>query len=105
MPRRWFAAWVRDEGFWRDVTTRTISALIAGAIALLAARTAGLISQIPWSTIGKTLASGGLWLSLASLGVSLTFTLNDYRAHKNRMRQHELAQQIREDDSGNEDKQ
>ena len=40
-PRRWLRAWVREEVFWRDVTTRTISGLLVVAITFLAGLAGG----------------------------------------------------------------
>jgi hypothetical protein len=51
-PRDWPAKWVREETFWREMTTRTLSALLASGIVFFAARSAGLFSQIPWKTVG-----------------------------------------------------
>jgi hypothetical protein len=73
--RRWGypAKWVREESFWREMTTRTLSALVAAAVIFLAGRSAGLFHQVPWSTVGKTLVAGGVWvtgLSVAAASIS-----------------------------------
>ncbi len=38
---RWPRKWVREESFWRDVTTRTLAAAIVGILAFVYARFAG----------------------------------------------------------------
>jgi hypothetical protein len=57
-PWHWPGGWVREEAFWRQITTATVSALSTGGIAFLAARFAGLFAQVPWSTVCKTLLAG-----------------------------------------------
>ncbi|SKG55830.1 Uncharacterised protein [Mycobacteroides abscessus subsp. bolletii] len=95
--RRWLADWIREESFWRDVTIRTISTLVAGVIALLAARTAGLISHVPWATIGKTIISGGVWVTLLAAALSAVLAVMNYRAvSKQRRREALTAKHLRD---------
>jgi hypothetical protein len=44
-PWRWPGEWVRQESFWRDVTTRTMSVLVSGAILYLLALAGGYVSR------------------------------------------------------------
>jgi Flp pilus assembly protein TadB len=57
-PWRWPGGWVRDEAFWRQITTATVSTLMTAGVAFLAARFAGIFAQVPWSTVCKTLVAG-----------------------------------------------
>lgn len=41
---RWLQTWVQEEAFWRDVTTRTLAAVIAGILAFTFARFAGYLA-------------------------------------------------------------
>ena len=52
-PWHWPGNSVRDEAFWRQITTATASASMTGGVAFLAARFAGLFAQVPWSTLCK----------------------------------------------------
>jgi hypothetical protein len=66
-PWQWPRKWVREETFWREMTTRTLSALLAAAVLFVGARGAGLFPQIPWSTVL-------LWCGI-SLGVVITLPI------------------------------
>jgi hypothetical protein len=57
-PWLWPGWWLRDEAFWRQVTTATVSTLMTAGVAFLAARFAGIFAQVPWSTVCKTLVAG-----------------------------------------------
>lgn len=57
-PWLWPGGWFRDEAFWRQVTTATVSTLMTAGVAFLAARFAGIFAQVPWSTVCKTLIAG-----------------------------------------------
>ena len=57
-PWLWPGGWFRDEAFWRQVTTATVSTLMTAGVAFLAARFAGIFAQVPWSTVCKTLVAG-----------------------------------------------
>ena len=57
-PWLWPGGWLRDEAFWRQVTTATVSTLMTAGVAFLAARFAGIFAQVPWSTVCKTLIAG-----------------------------------------------
>jgi hypothetical protein len=57
-PWLWPGGWFRDEAFWRQVATATVSTLMTAGVAFLAARFAGIFAQVPWSTICKTLLAG-----------------------------------------------
>ena len=67
-PWLWPGGWFRDEAFWRQVTTATVSTLMTAGVAFLAARFAGIFAQVPWSTVCKTLIAGTvLVLGLAAV--------------------------------------
>jgi Flp pilus assembly protein TadB len=57
-PWLWPGGWFRDEAFWRQVATATMSTLMTAGVAFLAARFAGIFAQVPWSTVCKTLVAG-----------------------------------------------
>ena len=57
-PWLWPGGWFRDEAFWRQVATATVSTLKTAGVAFLAARFAGIFAQVPWSTVCKTLVAG-----------------------------------------------
>jgi Flp pilus assembly protein TadB len=57
-PWLWPGGWFRDEAFWRQVATATVSTLMTAGVAFLAARFAGIFAQVPWSTVCKTLVAG-----------------------------------------------
>ena len=40
-PSAWLGKWVREESFWREMTTRTLSGLLVAAVVALAAIFAG----------------------------------------------------------------
>jgi hypothetical protein len=73
-PWHWPGGWVREEAFWRQITTATVSALSTGGIAFLAARFAGLFAQVPWSTVCKTLLAGTVLVPTLALIVLLIET-------------------------------
>ena len=73
-PWHWPGGWLRDEAFWRQITTATVSALSTGAVAFLAARFAGLFAQVPWSTVCKTLLAGTVLVPTLALIVLLIET-------------------------------
>jgi hypothetical protein len=51
-PWRWPGVWVRQESFWRDVGSRTLSAVFAAAIVYVFAIVAGYVSKPDvWPTI------------------------------------------------------
>lgn len=58
---RYLVKWAGEESFWREMTTRTLSALLAAAVIFLGARSGGLFQEVPWSTVGTTLAASGAW--------------------------------------------
>jgi hypothetical protein len=73
-PWHWPGGWVRDEAFWRQVTTATVSASMTGGVALWAARFGGLFAQVPWSTVCKTLIAGAVLASTLAVVVLLIET-------------------------------
>jgi hypothetical protein len=73
-PWHWPGGRVRDEAFWRQVTTATVSASMTGSIALLAARVGGLFAQVPWSTVCKTLIAGAMLVATLAVVVLLIET-------------------------------
>jgi hypothetical protein len=54
---------MRQEQFWWEVFNRTLSSLVVAVVILLAGESAGLFHR-PWSTVGKTVLAGGVWVSL-----------------------------------------
>jgi hypothetical protein len=88
-PWHWPGSWVRDEAFWRQITTATVSASVTAAVAFLAARLAGLFAQVPWSTVCKTLLAGTLLvptLALVMLLVETGFATAERRVAKRLLR-------------------
>jgi hypothetical protein len=88
-PWHWPGSWVRDEAFWRQITTATVSALSTGGIAFLAARFAGLFAQVPWSTVCKTLLAGTVLvptLALIVLVIESGFASAERRVEKRLLR-------------------
>ncbi|WP_131811303.1 hypothetical protein [Mycobacterium kubicae] len=76
-PWHWPSVWFRDETFWRQVLASTLAALSAATVIFLAARTAGFLSHVSWSTVIKTVLFGGLWIALLSvLWVPVQFFLD-----------------------------
>jgi hypothetical protein len=88
-PWRWPGGWVRDEAFWRQITTATVSTLMTAGVAFLAARFAGIFAQVPWSTICKTLLAGAvlvLMLALIVLLIESGFATAERRIEKRLVR-------------------
>jgi uncharacterized membrane protein len=73
-PWHWLGAWVRDEAFWRQITTATVSTLVTAGVAFLAARFAGVFAQVPWSTVCKTLIAGTVLVLVLGVIVLLVET-------------------------------
>jgi hypothetical protein len=73
-PWLWPGGWFRDEAFWRQVTTATVSTLMTAGVAFLAARFAGIFAQVPWSTICKTLLAGTVLVLVLAVVVLLLET-------------------------------
>jgi uncharacterized membrane protein len=73
-PWHWPRSWFRDEAFWRQVTTATVSTLVTAGVAFLAARFAGVFAQVPWSTICKTLVAGTVLLLVLGVIILLVET-------------------------------
>lgn len=63
----WPLLWLRDPTFWRDVLSRTLSALCAAGIGFLFARAAGLFGTVSWWDIAKAAAPFALTLALIAL--------------------------------------
>jgi hypothetical protein len=68
-PWHWPGGWLRDEAFWRQITTTTVSTLMTAGVAFLAARLAGVFAQVPWSTVCKTLLAGTVLVLILGLVV------------------------------------
>ena len=73
-PWLWPSGWFRDEAFWRQVTTATVSTLMTAGVAFLAARFAGIFAQVPWSTVCKTLVAGTVLVLVLAAAVLLLET-------------------------------
>jgi hypothetical protein len=73
-PWHWPGGWFRDEAFWRQVTTATMSTLMTAGVAFLAARFAGIFAQVPWSTICKTVVAGAVLVLVIAAVVLLLET-------------------------------
>jgi hypothetical protein len=73
-PWLWPGGWLRDEAFWRQVTTATVSTLLTAGVAFLAARFAGIFAQVPWSTVCKTLVAGTVLVLVLAVVVLLLET-------------------------------
>jgi hypothetical protein len=86
------AKWVREESFWREMTTRTLSeidlsaALLAAAVIFLGARSAGLFHQVPWSTVGKAFVAGSAWIGVASVIITAMSVVQAWRASRKNVR-------------------
>jgi hypothetical protein len=66
--------WMHEEAFWREMTTRTLSALVAAAIIVLGGRSAGLFKQLPWHTVWKAIAASGIWATaISAIAAAVTF--------------------------------
>jgi hypothetical protein len=85
-PRRkvWLTAWVREEAFWRDVTTRTLAILVSGLILYLLALLAGYVKRP--DGLGVVVAVG----SLLSFGITY-FVLPRYMHDFSNMRRSNIA--------------
>lgn len=70
-PAEWPSKWVREETFWREMTTRTLSALLSASILFVTGRSVGLFKEIPWSTVG--LWGGSVLLVVAFLFAYLRY--------------------------------
>lgn len=69
-PRDWPRKWIREEKFWFDITTRTISALVAALAVFLFALGAGyvktpsgleVIRSVGWTVIGTSVVVLFIW--------------------------------------------
>ena len=88
-PWLWPGGWFRDEAFWRQVATATMSTLMTAGVAFLAARFAGIFAQVPWSTVCKTLLAGTLLvptLALVMLLIETGFATAERRIEKRLLR-------------------
>jgi uncharacterized membrane protein len=84
--RDWPKGWLQDQGFWKDITTRTIAGTIAGVLVVLIgyayAFLAGYISGPRWlDNIGTILALACV-LSLTILIIPITRIYLKYRRPK-----------------------
>jgi hypothetical protein len=64
----WVASWVRDELFWRDVASRTVSAVVVAGLAAVFAVAAGII---PWDPVWRWLLTMLVYLGVPLIGVLL----------------------------------
>lgn len=46
-PSRWLSVWARDQVFWRDVASRTLSGLLVVSVTAVAATVAGFLAVSP----------------------------------------------------------
>ena len=79
-PRLWSypRQWMRQEQFWWEVFNRTLSSLVVALVILLAGESAGLFHR-PWSTVGKTVLAGGVWVSLFGVTVAALGLVQGWR--------------------------
>jgi hypothetical protein len=75
---------MRDETVWRSVMAMSMSASTTTGIAFLAARVAGLFTQVAWSTVCKTLVTGTVLVPL--FGFALLLAETGYVAAHRRIR-------------------
>lgn len=90
---RYPGKWAREESFWREMTTRTLSALLAAGVIVLAGRSAGLFAEVPWSTIGKAFAAGSAWIGGAGAITGFVFAALAARANR---RAEQMAEHMRD---------
>ena len=69
---------MRQEQFWWEVFNRTLSSLVVAVVILLAGESAGLFHR-PWSTVGKTVLAGGVWVSLFGVAVAALGLVQGWR--------------------------
>jgi hypothetical protein len=79
-PRLWSypRQWMRQEQFWWEVFNRTLSSLVVALVILLAGESADLFHR-PWSTVGKTVLAGGVWVSLFGVAVAALGLVQGWR--------------------------
>lgn len=66
--RSWMGEWVRSEGFWRDVTTRTVAGVFGGVIlGLLASLVAWVVLPDVRPTVAFALGAGATVITSAGL--------------------------------------
>ncbi|OBB38026.1 hypothetical protein [Mycolicibacterium fortuitum] len=77
-PSRWLAKWVREEKFWQDITTRTLSALIVVLLGYVYAILAGYVGA---PNVPRLVAAALLVTLTAAL--SIAYTVYAVRRWKN----------------------
>jgi len=73
-PWLWPLEWASDEKFWRDVASRTVSALIALGVAAFVGFATGVLSvpqNNPWWALLLTVTVGAVTLPIIVLAFSL----------------------------------
>lgn len=77
-PLSWPGKWVREESFWREMTTRTLSGLLVAAVVALAAVFAGFGTHEQRMSI---LVSAG-WIALIIVVASFLLVTQLYNPHR-----------------------
>src|SRR5690349_2616365 len=80
--------WVLEESFWRDITTRTLSAGIVAIIGILAVKAGGFLTHVQWDALWRSIIAGGLLTTVVStLGTLIAFwaTAREARNMRNQL--------------------
>ena len=79
-PRLWSypRQWMCQQQFWFELSNRALSSLLVAVVILLAGESAGLFHR-PWSTVGKTVLAGGVWVSLFGVAVAALGLVQGWR--------------------------
>lgn len=94
-PWLWPLAWLRDEAFWRQVAGSTTAGLLAATVIFLTARLSGFLSEVPWSTVGRTLITGSVLSAIVgALGLAVSL-FNAYYSFGKRRRGRKQLEQLR----------
>jgi multisubunit Na+/H+ antiporter MnhB subunit len=67
--QRWLLEWVREESFWRDITTRSLAILISGAVLYILALAGGYVRTPDGSITSLVLVPLVLMMSLGAYGL------------------------------------
>ena len=79
-PRLWSypRQWMCQQQFWFELSNRALSSLLVAVVILLAGESADLFHR-PWSTVGKTVLAGGVWVSLFGVAVAALGLVQGWR--------------------------
>lgn len=95
-PKAWeypLKRWPREEKFWFDIFTRTISAVVAALIVFATARLAGYFSTVAWSSVFKAVFTSSATIAVITTG--LAFVVSFFSHRSNRETRDEIRDSVR----------